>query len=59
MSSTKRGRAQERARGAGGQDHEVRYEAKKEGVIKDVKKSAVKDVGISRIKVETNLEKKR
>ena len=59
VSSTKRGRAQDRARVAGGQDHEVRYEAKKEGVAKDVVKSAVKDVGNSRTKVEANLEKKR
>ncbi|WP_435269773.1 DUF3606 domain-containing protein [Shinella sp. BE166] len=59
MSSTKRGRAQDRARVAGGQDQEVRYEAKKEGVTKDVVKSAVKDVGNSGTKVEANLEKKR
>ena len=34
-----RGRNQDRARVAGGQDHEVRYEADK----KDVSKEAVKD----------------
>ena len=35
MSQTNRGRAQDRARVAAGQDHEVSYEAKKEGVSKD------------------------
>ncbi|MGF9567826.1 DUF3606 domain-containing protein [Neorhizobium sp. BT27B] len=59
MSSTKRGRAQDRTRVAGGQDHEVRYEAKKEGVTTDAVKSAVKAVGNSRTKVEADLEKKR
>lgn len=57
--STKRGRAQDRARVAGGQDHEVCHEAKKEGVSKDAVKGAVKDVGNSRTKVEGDLEKKR
>ncbi|KQT53049.1 MULTISPECIES: DUF3606 domain-containing protein [unclassified Aureimonas] len=53
---TSRGRAQDRARVAGGQDHEVRYEATKEGVgAKDVK-DAVKAVGNSRKKVEDRLE---
>jgi hypothetical protein len=37
---TSRGRAQDRARVAGGQDHEVKYEAKKEGVSKDAVKKA-------------------
>jgi hypothetical protein len=41
---------------AGGQDHEVRYEAKKEGVSKDEVKKAVKSVGNSRKKVEGELE---
>lgn len=59
MSGTKRGRAQDRARVPGGRVHEVRYEAKKEGVTKDAVKSAVKDVGNSRKKVEANLENKR
>jgi hypothetical protein len=58
VSSTKRERAQDRARVAG-QDHEVRYEAKKEGVTKDAVEGAVKDVGNSRTKVEADLEKKR
>ncbi|MBY5651779.1 DUF3606 domain-containing protein [Rhizobium leguminosarum] len=50
---------QDRARVAGGQDHEVRYEAKKEGVSKGAVKDAVKDVGNSRKKVEAKLDKKR
>jgi hypothetical protein len=50
-----RGRAQDRAKVAAGQDHEVRYEAKKEGVSKNEVKKAVKDVGNSRKKVETEL----
>lgn len=49
---------QDRARVAGGQDHEVRYEAKKEGVSKDKVKDTVKDVGNSRKKVEAKLDKK-
>lgn len=53
---TPRGRAQDRARVAGGQDHEVRYEAGKEGVSKDEVRDAVKDVGNSRRKVEDRLE---
>lgn len=53
MSNTK----QDRARVAGGQDHEVRYEAEKEGVSKVEVKEAVKEVGNSRKKVEAKLEK--
>lgn len=53
---TSRGRTQDRARVAGGQDHEVRYEANKEGVSKAEVKEAVKDVGNSRRKVEDRLE---
>jgi hypothetical protein len=56
MATTSRGRAQDRARVAGGQDHEVRYEAKKEGVSKENVKAAVKRVGNSRKKVEADLE---
>ena len=51
-----RGRNQDRARIAGGQEHEVRYEAKKEGVAKEDVKQAVKEVGNSRKKVEDKLE---
>lgn len=57
MAQTKRGRAQDRAKVAGGQDHEVRYEAKKEGVSKSDVKAAVKKVGNSRKKVENELER--
>jgi hypothetical protein len=54
---TTRGRNQDRARVAGGQEHEVRYEAKKEGVSTSEVKAAVKVVGNSRKKVEDELEK--
>ena len=47
-----RGRAQDRARVAGGQDYEVRYEAKKTGASTDEVKDAVKSEGNSRRKVE-------
>jgi hypothetical protein len=52
---TSRGRKQERARVAGGQDYEVRYEAKKTGKSKSAVKKAVKKVGNSRKRVESNL----
>lgn len=55
MATTSRGRAQDRAKVAGGQDHEVRYEAKKEGVSKDAVKKAVKSAGNSRKKVEQEI----
>ncbi len=58
MSETTRGRNQDRARVAGGQDHEVRYEANKEQVSKDDVKSAIKSVGNSRDKVEHELDRK-
>ncbi len=50
-----RGRKQDRARVAGGQDYEVRYEAKKMRRSKPAVKKAVKKVGNSRRKVERNL----
>ncbi|MGO8021231.1 DUF3606 domain-containing protein [Rhizobium leguminosarum] len=50
-----RGRAQDRARVAGGQDHEVKYEATTEGVSKDAVKKAVKSAGNSREKVEAEI----
>lgn len=56
-SGSSRGRAQDRAKVAAGQDHEVRYEAKKEGVSKAAVKDAVKSVGNSRKKVEEKLGK--
>ncbi|MGV1918136.1 DUF3606 domain-containing protein [Rhizobium sp. 22-785-1] len=58
MSETTRGRNQDRARVAGGQDHEVRYEANKEHVPKDDVKGAIKSVGNSRDKVEDELDRK-
>lgn len=56
-SETSRGRAQDRAKVAGGQDHEVRYEAGKTGASKDEVRQAVKDVRNSRKKVEGRLDK--
>ena len=52
---TSKGRAQDRAKIAAGQDHEVRYEAGKQGVSKAKVKEAVKDAGNSRKKVEAEL----
>jgi hypothetical protein len=52
---TKRGRAQDRKRVAGGQDYEVRYEAKKTGKSTSAVKRAVKAVGNVRKKVERAL----
>lgn len=52
---TARGRKQDRARVAGGQDYEVRYEAKKTGRSVSAVKKAVKKVGSSRKKVERRL----
>jgi len=56
-SQTRRGRNQDRARVAGGQDHEVRYEAAKNSSGKAEVKSPVKSVGNSRKKVENKLDK--
>ena len=50
-----RGRKQDRARVAGGQDYEVRYEAKKSGRSAQAVKAAVKKVGNIRKKVERKL----
>lgn len=55
---TTRGRNQDRAKVAGGQDHEVRYEARKAGTSKADVKAAVKSVGNSRKKVEAKLKRK-
>jgi hypothetical protein len=52
---TTRGRNQDRARVAGGQDYEVRYESKKTGKSAAAVKKAVKKVGSSRKKVERKL----
>jgi len=48
---------QDRARVAGEQDYEVRYEAKKTGKSKKKLKRAVKKVGSSRKKVERRLSR--
>jgi uncharacterized protein DUF3606 len=52
---TSRGRKQDRARVAGGQNHEVRYESKKSGKSRAAVKKAVKKVGNSRRKVDREL----
>jgi uncharacterized protein DUF3606 len=52
-----RGRRQDRKRVAGGQDYEVRYEAKKTGASKRRVKKTVKTVGNSRRKVERELRR--
>jgi len=54
---TSRGRSQDRRNVAAGQDHEVRYEARKQGVSKEEVKKAVKSVGNSRSKVEERVHK--
>lgn len=55
-STSDRGRAQDRAKVAGGQDHEVRYEADKTGASKQEVKDAVKSAGNSRKAVEKELK---
>ena len=56
---TLRGRAQDRAKVAGGQKHEVSYEAIKTGRSAPAVKKAVKKVGNVRGKVEKKLARKR
>jgi len=58
QAGTSRGRAQDRAKVAGGQDHEVRYESDKTGKSKDQVKAAVKSAGNSREAVERKLGSK-
>ncbi len=58
MATTSRGRTQDRARVAAGQDHEVKYEAKKGGASKEAVKGAVKKAGNSRKNVEAELGRK-
>ncbi len=53
--TTARGRSQDRKRVAGGQEYELRYEAKKTRQSKAAVKKAVKKVGNSRKKVERRL----
>ncbi len=60
MASAKRssrGRKQDRARVAGGQDYEVRYESRKSGRSKSKVKRAVKRAGNSRRRVERTLSR--
>jgi len=57
IKKTTRGRAQDRARVADGQEHEVRYEAQKTGASAAEVKRAVKSSGNSRKKVEKALGK--
>lgn len=52
---TARGRKQDRAKVAGGQKHEARYEAKMTGRSALAVKKAVKKVGNSRMRVENRL----
>lgn len=52
-----RGRKQDRARVAAGQDYEVSYEAKKTGRSATAVKKAVKKVGNSRKKVTKQLSR--
>ena len=52
---TVRGRKQDRSRVAGGQDYEVRYEARKSGRSASAVKKAVRKVGNTRKKVEKRL----
>ncbi len=54
---TSRGRKQDRARVARGQDYEVRYAAKKTGKSKSAVKKAVKKVGNNRKRVERALSR--
>jgi hypothetical protein len=53
--SSTRGRKQDRAKVAGRQDYEVKYEAKKTGRSASSVKKAVKKVGNSRKRVEKRL----
>lgn len=52
---TGRGRKQDRARVAGGQDYEVGYVSKKTGRSRSAVKKAVKKVGNSRKRVKKRL----
>jgi hypothetical protein len=52
-----RGRKQDRAKVAGGQDYEVRYTARKTKKSAGAVKKAVKKVGSSRKRVERRLER--
>ena len=54
---SKQGRAQDRAKVAGGQKHEVAYESKKTGTTPAEVRDAVKSAGNSRKAVEKELGK--
>jgi len=54
---SKQGRAQDRAKVAGGQKHEVAYESKKTGASPNEVREAVKSAGNSRKAVEKELGK--
>ena len=54
---TTKGRSQDRAKVAGGQDYEVQYEKDKLNVSSSKVKDAVKSEGNSRNKVEKKLNK--
>jgi len=55
--SSTRGRAQDRKKVAGGQDHEINYEAQKTGTNSKEVRQAIKSAGNSRNKVEKKLKK--
>jgi hypothetical protein len=55
--TSSKGRAQDRAKVAGGQDYEVKYEAGKTGTSEQKVKEAVKSAGNSRKAVEKKLNK--
>jgi hypothetical protein len=57
MATTTKGRSQDRKLVAGGQDHEVTYEANKTGASKDKVKNTIDKIGNSRDEVEANLKK--
>lgn len=59
MSNSGRGREQDRERVAGGQEHEVRYEAGKKNVSKGAVKNAIHEVGNSRDEVEGELDRNK
>jgi hypothetical protein len=56
---TTRGRSQDRAKVAGGQKHETSYEANKTGSSPAEVRSAVRQAGNSRAKVETTLGERK
>ena len=56
---SKRGVAQDRARVAGGQKHEVSYEAGKKGVSSAEVRDAARKAGPSRAKVEEEIDRKK